>query len=57
VGGDLMNNNNLYRFLSVAVIWGSIAYSKPVTWWLAVIGGVCTVFIYLGQAAEINVKK
>jgi hypothetical protein len=52
-----MNNNNLYRFLSVAVIWGSIAYSNPVTWWLAVIGGVCTVFIYLGQAAEINVKK
>lgn len=47
-------NNNLYRFLSTAVIWGSIAYSKPVTWFLAVIGGVCTIFIWLGQTMENN---
>jgi len=57
MGGDLNNNNALYRFLSIAVIWGSIAYSKPVTWWLTLIGGFCTIFIYLGQAAELNNKK
>jgi hypothetical protein len=56
MGGDL-NNNSLYRFLSIAIIWVAIAYSKPIPWWLAVIGGICTIFISLGQMAELNNKK
>ncbi len=46
--------NNFARALATLSIWGAMALANNFTTLVVIIGGICTVMIWLGQTSEIK---